>query len=152
MRKERKRCSAKEKVAILRRHLLDKEPLSKLCDELGLQSSMFYRSQNEFFDNGAAPFERKGRANHSAAQERIRRRARGRASSSRRRRISTGTSMFPTSTPVAHSTNYAACRTATAGLSGTGTCGKPTLRSSWKRPRARQVNGKEVQLGSYLCF
>jgi len=71
MRKERKRCSAKEKVAILRRHLLDKEPLSKLCDELGLQPSMFYRWQNEFFDNGAAPFESKGRANHSAAQERI---------------------------------------------------------------------------------
>jgi len=37
MRKERKHYSPEEKVAILRRHLLDKEPISKICDELGLQ-------------------------------------------------------------------------------------------------------------------
>ena len=43
-----------EKVAILRRHLLDKEPISNLCDELGLQPTVFYRWQKEFFENGAA--------------------------------------------------------------------------------------------------
>ena len=71
MKKERKRYSAEEKVAILRRHLLDKEPLSKLCDEVGLQPSMFYRWQKEFFENGAAAFQPRGRSNHSAEQERI---------------------------------------------------------------------------------
>ncbi len=35
---------AEEKVAILRRHLLDKVPLSDLCDELGLQPTVFYCS------------------------------------------------------------------------------------------------------------
>jgi hypothetical protein len=34
--------------------LLDKEPTSKLCDELGLQPTVFYRWQKEFFENGAA--------------------------------------------------------------------------------------------------
>jgi transposase-like protein len=43
---------AEEKVAILRRHLLDKEPISKLCDELGLQPTVSYRWQKEFFENG----------------------------------------------------------------------------------------------------
>ena len=38
MRKERKHYTAEEKVAILRRHLLDKVPVSDLCEELGLQS------------------------------------------------------------------------------------------------------------------
>lgn len=71
MKKERKRYSAEEKVAILRRHLVDKEPISKLCDEVGLKPSMFYRWQKEFFENGAAAFETKGRSNHSAEQERI---------------------------------------------------------------------------------
>jgi transposase len=41
----------------LRRHLLDKEPISKLCDDLGLQPTVFYRWQKEFFENGAAAFE-----------------------------------------------------------------------------------------------
>ena len=37
MKKQRKHYTAEEKVAILRRHLLEQEPVSKLCDELGLQ-------------------------------------------------------------------------------------------------------------------
>jgi len=37
MKKQRKHYAPEEKVAILRRHLLEKEPISKLCDELGLQ-------------------------------------------------------------------------------------------------------------------
>jgi transposase len=44
--------------------LLKKEPISKLCDELGLQPTVFYRWQKEFFGNGAAAFEPK--TNHSA--------------------------------------------------------------------------------------
>jgi hypothetical protein len=53
MKKQRKHYTPEEKVAILRRHLLDKEPISKLCDELGLQPTVFYRWQKEFFENGA---------------------------------------------------------------------------------------------------
>ena len=34
MRKERKHFTPEEKVAILRRHLLDKVPVSALCEEL----------------------------------------------------------------------------------------------------------------------
>ena len=36
MKKQRKYYTPKEKVAILRRHLLESEPISKLCGELGL--------------------------------------------------------------------------------------------------------------------
>ena len=54
MRKERKHYTAEEKVAILRRHLLDKVPVSDLCEELALQPTVFYRWQKEFFENGAA--------------------------------------------------------------------------------------------------
>ena len=71
MKKQRKQYEPEEKVAILRRHLLEKEPISKLCDELGLQTTVFYRWQKEFFENGAAAFEHKTRPNHSADQERI---------------------------------------------------------------------------------
>ncbi len=37
MKKQRKHYTSEEEIAILRRHLLEKEPISKLCDELGLQ-------------------------------------------------------------------------------------------------------------------
>ena len=71
MKKTRKHYTAEEKVAILRRHLLEKEPISKLCDELGLQPTVFYRWQKEFFENGAAAFQAKGRSDHQAEQDRI---------------------------------------------------------------------------------
>ena|SRR5688572_18117330 len=35
MKKHRRHYTPEEKVAILRRHLLEKEPISKLCDEVG---------------------------------------------------------------------------------------------------------------------
>ena len=69
MKKQRKHYTPDEKVAILRRHLLDKEPISTLCDELGLKPTVFYRWQKEFFENGAAAFEQKARPNHSAEEE-----------------------------------------------------------------------------------
>jgi len=71
MRKERKHYTSEEKVAILRRHLLDKVPVSDLCDELGLQPTVFYRWQKEFFENGAAAFAGKSRPDHQAEQQRI---------------------------------------------------------------------------------
>ena len=71
MRKERKHYTAEEKVAILRRHLLDKGPVSDLCEELGLQPTVFYRWQKEFFENAAAAFEPRSRRAGDAKDRRI---------------------------------------------------------------------------------
>jgi transposase-like protein len=71
MKKQRRHYAPEEKVAILRRHLLEKEPISKLCDEVGLLPTVFYRWQKEFFENGAAAFEQNARPNRSTEQERI---------------------------------------------------------------------------------
>ena len=43
MRKPRKNYTPVEKVAILRRHLLDHAPVSDLCDERQLSPTLFYR-------------------------------------------------------------------------------------------------------------
>lgn len=56
MKKERKHYAAEEKVAILRRHLAEQVPVSELCDNLGLQPTVFYRWQKGFFEDGAAAF------------------------------------------------------------------------------------------------
>jgi transposase len=71
MKKQRKHYTPEEKVAILRRHLVEGVPISDLCDEVGLQPTVFYRWQKEFFENGAAAFQERGRTNHQPEQERI---------------------------------------------------------------------------------
>ena len=72
MTQRRKHYSPEAKVSILRRYLLGHVPVSDLCDELGLAPTMFYRWQKEFFENGAAAFEKKpkGRKRHEGQQAR----------------------------------------------------------------------------------
>jgi transposase len=43
MTKELRHFTAQQKVAILRRHLVDKVPVSEVCEENGLQPSVLYR-------------------------------------------------------------------------------------------------------------
>jgi transposase-like protein len=50
-----------EKVAILRRHLLEQVPISELCEKDGLQPTVFYRWPKEFFEDGTAAFQPKAR-------------------------------------------------------------------------------------------
>ena len=43
MKKQRNQYAPEEKVAILRRHLLEQAPISPLCEEMGLQPTVFHR-------------------------------------------------------------------------------------------------------------
>ena len=70
MTRQRRRFSAQEKVAILRRHLLEKVAISELCDEHHLAPNLFYRWQKEFFENGTAAFERDNGSEVRRLQER----------------------------------------------------------------------------------
>ena len=69
MRKPRKHYAPAEKVAILRRHLIDRVPVSDLCDEYHLQPTIF--DQNRFFEDGSAAFEGKNHNAHSEDQRTI---------------------------------------------------------------------------------
>jgi transposase len=68
MKRVRKNLSGPEKLAILKRYLVEKVPISDLCDQHGLQPSQIYYWQNQLFEHGAAVFERKpGRQAKQAA-------------------------------------------------------------------------------------
>lgn len=54
MKKRRNHYTPEEKVAILRRHLLEQAPVSAPCDKEGLQPTVLYRLAEEFFENGPA--------------------------------------------------------------------------------------------------
>src|SRR5271157_1705974 len=57
MNKQRRHFAGPEKVAILKRHLVDKVPISDLCDELGLYPNQVYGWLKEFFENGHLAFD-----------------------------------------------------------------------------------------------
>lgn len=57
MKKPRRQFSAADKVAIVKAHLVDKVPVSDLCDKHQILPTQFYGWQKLFFENGAAAFE-----------------------------------------------------------------------------------------------
>ena len=60
--RERRHFTPQQKVAIVKRHLVDGVPISDLCDEHHILPTQFYQWQKQLFENGATAFERKGRA------------------------------------------------------------------------------------------
>jgi transposase len=75
MSQKRKRLSGTEKIAIVKRYLVDRVPISDLCDQHGIQPSQIYRWQAAVFEHGADAFDlkrgRNGRSAESAKDVRI---------------------------------------------------------------------------------
>lgn len=57
MKKSRRHFAAAEKVAILKRHLLEKVAVSDLCNEMDISPTLFYSWLKTFFENGHAAFD-----------------------------------------------------------------------------------------------
>jgi transposase len=53
----RRHFTSEQKAALLKRHHLEKVPISDLCDEHKLQPSVVYTWQRQFFEHAAAAFE-----------------------------------------------------------------------------------------------
>jgi transposase-like protein len=73
MSRPRRHFEGTEKVAILKKHLVDKVPVSDLCDEFDLYPNQFYGWLKEFFEQGHLAFDtgRKARAVENAKDEKI---------------------------------------------------------------------------------
>lgn len=67
----RSRLTGQQKVAILKRFLVDKTPISDLADEYGIQPGQLYQWQKVLFENGAAAFERTGRRPEDPARRKL---------------------------------------------------------------------------------
>lgn len=52
----RRHFSPEDKIKILRLHLLEKIPISEVCDKQQITPTQFYQWQKIFFENGAAAF------------------------------------------------------------------------------------------------
>jgi len=56
---KRKQFTPEQKVEIVRRHLVEKVPVSDLCDELGVHANQYYNWQKQLFENAAPAFARR---------------------------------------------------------------------------------------------
>jgi transposase-like protein len=61
MARQRRHFTPEQTVALLRLHLLEKKPVSDLCQEHNLNVNLFYLWQKQFFENGAAAFANSGK-------------------------------------------------------------------------------------------
>lgn len=59
MSNERRQYRAEEKVNILKQHLVEKKPVSEVCEQFGVAPNLFYRWQQEFFQNWAPALEQR---------------------------------------------------------------------------------------------
>ena len=71
--RQRRHFADADKVAILKRHLIDKVPVSDLCDEFDIYPNQFYDWLKKLFENGHLAFAngRKAKAVEDAQQARI---------------------------------------------------------------------------------
>lgn len=69
--KKRRYHTAEDKVTLIRLHLVEKKPVSEICDENNLHPNIFYRWQKEFFENGAAAFNTRKPAKKDTRDDRI---------------------------------------------------------------------------------
>ena len=56
MTRQRRHFGPEQKVALLRLHLVDKVPVSGVCEKNDIPVSLFYSWQKVFFENGHAAF------------------------------------------------------------------------------------------------
>jgi transposase-like protein len=61
MTRQRRHFTPEQKVALLRLHLLEKKPVSDICQEHDLAVNLFYLWQKQLFENGTAAFENTGK-------------------------------------------------------------------------------------------
>ena len=73
MKQARKRYGSQDKVKILKRHLLEKVPISSVCEEFGIAATMFYRWQEKLFQNAATVFDSSTQNGTSAEREQLER-------------------------------------------------------------------------------
>ena len=54
--RKQKQFQPAAKVAIIREHLIEKVPVSDICDKHGIHPSVYYRWQKQFFEGGEKAF------------------------------------------------------------------------------------------------
>lgn len=69
-RRDRRHFSAAQKAAIVKTHLVDKVPISDLCEKHEITPTQFYQWQKQLFEGAAAAFETRRKSGAPDAKDR----------------------------------------------------------------------------------
>jgi len=72
-RKKRRQFTSEKKVSILREHLVERTPVSEVCESYDIQASVFYDWQKKLFENGSMAFASDRVRHRSKLQQRVKR-------------------------------------------------------------------------------
>jgi transposase-like protein len=61
MTRTRRHFTPEQKLAVLRLHLLEKKPVSDICQDHNLSVNLFYLWQKQLFEDGTAAFDNAGK-------------------------------------------------------------------------------------------
>lgn len=61
LRMKKRKFSSVEKVKAVKRHLVDKETVSAVCESLGIGPNLFYKWQQQLFSEGSKAFEKESK-------------------------------------------------------------------------------------------
>jgi transposase len=69
----RKHLQSNEKIKLLKKHFIEKQPISEVCEVAKIPPGSFYLWQRELFDRGAAVFDmgRRGKKREDASARKI---------------------------------------------------------------------------------
>jgi transposase-like protein len=70
-RKKRQYYTSEQKVSIIKRHLVEREEVSAICEDLKLHPTVFYEWQRKFFENGVKAFESEEKNESKKLRERV---------------------------------------------------------------------------------
>jgi transposase len=68
MARTRRNHAADVKAAALKKHYVDKQPVSEICQELRIQPSLFYHWQRQLFENADKVLSGSARASSASSQ------------------------------------------------------------------------------------
>ena len=70
---ERRHILGKDKIRLLKKHLIEKKPISELCESAQVQPGSFYLWQKELFEKGDVVFDmgRRGKKASDASERTI---------------------------------------------------------------------------------
>jgi transposase len=71
VKRERRHWSAEDKTKLLRQHLIEKTPVSKICEQAELAPSLFHRWLEQLFQNAPLALESKRTPERGKDQQRI---------------------------------------------------------------------------------
>jgi len=71
LKRERRHWSAEDKTKLLRQHLIEKTPISRICEQAELAPSLFHRWLEQLFQNAPLALENKRAPERGKDQQRI---------------------------------------------------------------------------------